>query len=179
MGLIVLTLTIGLHCSAQTEKRNSEAVVRWQPTNINRERGSQNLELAAVRRAVEEGNAKWVEAWASGDARSVAATFTADGSLLAQGGRVIKGRRRLLEYIRDWMQRFGGSARLNVITTDLWLNGNTAYETGVARYDYVVNNKPMNIERRYFTIWKQQQNHTWKIFMDVGVPQNQTAVKVE
>jgi uncharacterized protein (TIGR02246 family) len=177
IGLTVLTLSIVLHCSAQTERSNSEAVVREQATNVNRERASQSTELAAARRAVEEGNARWSAAWARGDAESVAATFTTDGSLLAQGGRVIRGRQRLLEYVRDWMRRFGGSARLNVTTTDLWLNGNTAYETGIARYEYTVNNQPMNIERRYFTIWRQQRNHSWKIFMDVGVPLNQAAAK--
>jgi uncharacterized protein (TIGR02246 family) len=177
IGLTALTLTIALHCSAQTERRNSEAGVRGQVTNVNRERGSQNPELAAVRRAVEEGNAGWSVAWAKGDAQSAAAAFTTDGSLLAQGGRVIRGRRQLLEYLRDWMRRFGGSARLNVTTTDLWLNGDTAYETGVAKYEYTVNNQAMNIERRYFTIWRRQRNHAWKIFMDVGVPLNQAAVK--
>lgn len=177
IGLTALILSIVLHCSAQTERSNSEAGVRRQATNVNREGGSQNPELAAVRRAVEEGNARWIAAWAKGDAQSVAATFTTDGSLLAQGGRVIRGRQRLLEYVRDWMRRFGGSARLNVTTTDLWLNGNTAYETGIARYEYAVNNQPMNIERRYFTIWRQQRDHTWKIFMDVGVPLNQAVVK--
>jgi uncharacterized protein (TIGR02246 family) len=173
IGLTVLTLSIVLHCSAQTERSNSEAGVRGQATNVNRERESQNPKLAAVRRAVEEGNARWIAAWARGDAQSVAATFTIDGSLLAQGGRVIRGRQRLLGYVRDWMRRFGGSARLNVMTTDLWLNGDTAYETGIARYEYTVNNQPMNIERRYFTIWRQQRDHTWKIFMDMGVPLNQ------
>ena len=172
---MVLTLSIVLHCSAQTES-NSRTGVKGQATNADRERGLESPELAAVRRAVEEGNARWIAAWAKGDARSVAATFTTDGSLLAQGGRVIKGR-RLLEYVRDWMRRFGGSARLNVTTTDLWLNGDTAYETGIARYEYMVNNQPVNIERRYFTIWRQQRNHTWKIFMDVGVPLNQAAMK--
>ena len=174
---MVLILSIALQCSAQTGRSTSEAGVSGQATNVNRESESQNPELEAVRRAVEAGNTRWVVAWARGDAQSVAATFTTDGSLLAQGGRVIKGRQRLLAYVRDWMRRFGGSARLNVTTTDLWLNGDTAYETGIARYDYTVNNQPMNIERRYFTIWRRQRDHTWKIFMDVGVPQNQAAMK--
>lgn len=132
-----------------------------------------NPDTALVRRAVEAGNALWVAAWAKGDASAVAATFTTDGSLLAQQGRVIKGRQQLLEYARDWMRRFGGSARLKVTTTDLWLDGETAYETGIARYDYIVNSQPQRVDRRYFTIWRRQADNSWKIFMDVGMPLNQ------
>jgi len=135
--------------------------------------GATNPDIATVRRAVEEGNKRWIAAWARGDAQSVAATFTTDGSLLAQQGRVIKGRQQLLEYVRDWMRRFGGSARLTVTTTDLWLDGETTYETGIASYDYTVNSQRMRVDRRYFTIWRQQPDGSWKIFMDVGVPQNQ------
>jgi uncharacterized protein (TIGR02246 family) len=127
-------------------------------------------EMTEVRRAIDNGNSIWVAAWAKGDATMLPDTFTADGKELVAGGKVFKGRKQILALMRDTMQKRGGKAKLTVTTTDVWLDGNTAYETGTAVYEFTVGGQPQTLERRYFTIWKRQSKRgLWKIYSNTGV----------
>lgn len=129
-----------------------------------------NPELVNLRRQIDAGNAVWVEAFAKGDAAMILDTFTPDGKELAAGGKVYKGRKQILELMRDLMKKRGGRAKLTVTTTDFWLDGNTAYETGTAVYEFTLNNKPQILERRYFTVWKRQsKSGSWKIYANTGI----------
>jgi uncharacterized protein (TIGR02246 family) len=129
-----------------------------------------NPEMAKVRRAIDAGNATWVAAWAKGDAAMLPDTFTADGKELIAGGRVYKGHKQILDLMRDSMQKRGGKAKLTVTTTDVWLDGNAAYETGTAVYEFTVDGQPKTLERRYFTVWKRQSKRgVWKIYLNTGV----------
>jgi ketosteroid isomerase-like protein len=97
-------------------------------------------------------------------------TFTADGIELVAGGKVFKGRKQILALMRDTMQKRGGKAKLAVTTTDVWLDGNTAYETGTAVYEFTVGGQAQTLERRYFTIWKRQSKRgLWKIHSNTGI----------
>lgn len=129
-----------------------------------------NSEMTKVRRAIDAGNAVWVAAWAKGDAAILPDTFTTDGKELIAGGKVYKGRKQILDLMRDSMQKRGGRAKLTVTTTDVWLDGNTAYETGTAVYEFTVDGQPQTLERRYFTVWKRQSKRgVWKIYLNTGV----------
>ena len=133
---------------------------------------SQNLdpEAAKVRQAIDAGNAVWVAAWAKGDAAQILDTFTPDGKELVTGGKVYKGRREILVLMRELMQKRGGRANLTVTTTDVWLDGDTAYETGIARYEFTSGGQPQTLERRYFTIWKRaSKGGAWKIHANTGI----------
>ncbi len=126
--------------------------------------------MTKLRRAIDAGNAVWVEAWAKGDAAMILDTFTTDGKELASGGKVYKGRKQILELMRDLMQKRGGLANLTVTTTDFWLDGNMAYEMGVARYEFTANNQLQILERRYFTVWKRgSKSGAWKIHSNTGI----------
>lgn len=127
-------------------------------------------EMMQVRRAIDAGNAVWTEAWAKGDAMMLPDTFTADGTELVVGGKVYKGRKQILALMRETMKKRGGRAKLTVTTTDVWLDGNTAYETGTAVYEFTVDGQPQTLERRYFTIWKRpSKGGAWKIYSNMGV----------
>lgn len=128
------------------------------------------LEMTKVRQAIDAGNAVWVEAWAKGNAAMLPGTFTTDGKELVAGGKVYKGHKQILALMRDSIQKRGGRAKLTVTTTDLWLDGNTAYETGTALYEFTVGGQPQTLERRYFTIWKRQSKRgAWKIYSNTGI----------
>ncbi len=129
-----------------------------------------NPELTKLRLGIDAGNAVWIEAWERGDARMILDTFTADGKELASGGKVYKGRKEILELMRDLMRKRGGRAKLTATTTDFWLDGNTAYETGTAIYEFTLENKAQILERRYFTVWKRQSKRgAWKIYANTGI----------
>ena len=129
-----------------------------------------NSEMTKVQRAIDAGNAVWVAAWAKGDAAMLPDTFTPDGKELIAGGKVYKGRKQILDMARDSMQKRGGRAKLTITTTDAWLDGNTAYETGTAVYEFTVDGQPKTLERRYFTVWKRlSKRGAWKIYLNTGI----------
>lgn len=53
--------------------------------------------LTEAKRAIDKGNAEWIEAWEKGNPEMVAAIFTDDAVMLSQGGKVFKGRQQILE----------------------------------------------------------------------------------
>lgn len=127
--------------------------------------------LADVRRAIDKGNAQWSEGWAKGDAAMVAALFAEDGVQLAGSGKLIKGRQQILERQKAAMQGADPGVKVTVTTVNVWLDGDTAYETGKYKYEYTEKGKPGTDEGRYVTIWKRQKDGSWKLAMDMGVPQ--------
>ena len=127
-------------------------------------------EITQLRRSIDAGNAVWVAAWAKGDPTMLPDTFTPDGLELASGGKIYQGRQQILELMRDLMKKRGGRAKLTVTTTDVWRDGNTAFETGTAVYEFMLENKPQILERRYFTVWKRRKKGgEWKIYANTGI----------
>jgi uncharacterized protein (TIGR02246 family) len=127
--------------------------------------------LAEVRSAIDKGNAQWSEGWAKGDAAMVAAIFADDGVQLAGNGKIFKGQQQIRERQKVAMQGADPGVKVTVTTTTVWLDGDTAYETGKYKYEYKEKGKPGVDEGRYVTIWKRQKDGSWKLAMDMGVPQ--------
>ncbi len=144
------------------------------PVEKNQSAGSSTsaAELAQVRRAIDEGNAKWIEAWAKSDADMIVNTFAEDAIELRPDGTVVKSHQQILEHVRESMQRLGPGVQLTVTTTTVWLDGDTAYETGKSLYKYTQKGAPKSFQARYVSIWKRQHDGTWKLFVDMGVPQD-------
>lgn len=127
--------------------------------------------LANVKRAIDKGNAQWSEGWAKGDAAMVASIFAYDGVQLAGSGKIIKGPQQIMERQKAAMQGADPGVKVTVTTVNVWLDGDTAYETGRYKYEYTEKGKPGTDEGRYVTIWKRQKDGSWKLSMDMGVPQ--------
>ena len=128
--------------------------------------------LAEARKAIDKGNAQWVEAWDKADASLLASLFADDGVMLESNGKFSKGPKQILEQQKPAMEAAGKGVKATVTTVDLWLDGNTAYETGKYSYQFSKTGKPVTEEGRYVTIWKRQANGSWKIVTDMGVPKD-------
>jgi uncharacterized protein (TIGR02246 family) len=127
---------------------------------------------AQVRQAIDRGNARWIEGWEKGDAAMVAAIFTDDAVLLTGNGKMLKGRRQIQERQSALMQSIGPGVKVAVTTSDVWVDGDTAYETGKYRYDYTENGKPAMFDGRYATEWRRQPDGTWKLAVDMVIPKD-------
>jgi uncharacterized protein (TIGR02246 family) len=127
--------------------------------------------LADVRRAIDKGNAQWSEGWAKGDAAMLAALFAADGVQLSGSGKVFKGPQQIFERQKAAMQSVDPGVKVTVTTVNVWLDGDTAYETGKYKYESKEKGKPTTDEGWYVTIWKLQKDGSWQLCMDMGVPQ--------
>jgi uncharacterized protein (TIGR02246 family) len=128
--------------------------------------------LAGVRRAIDKGNAQWSEGWAKGDATLVASIFASDGVQLAGNGEIIRGRQEIRDRQKKQMETVDPGTKVTVTTTKVWLDGDLAYETGKYKYEYREKGKPAVDEGKYVTLWKRQKDGSWKLTMDMGVPNN-------
>jgi len=122
--------------------------------------------------AVYKGNAQWTGGWKKGDAVMVAAIFTEDGFQLSQNGKVIKGRQQILERQKSAMQGVDSGVIVTVTTLNVWLPGETAYETGKYKYKYKEKGKPGMDVGHYVTLRKRQNEGSWKLYMDMGMPKD-------
>lgn len=127
--------------------------------------------LAAVRRAIDAGNARWSEGWRTGDAAMVASIFAPDGVQLSGSGKVVKGPQQIAERQKAAMAGADPGVKVTVTTLNVWLDGDTAYETGTYKYEYTEKGKPGVDQGRYVTTWKRQPDGSWKLAMDLGLPQ--------
>jgi uncharacterized protein (TIGR02246 family) len=128
--------------------------------------------LAEARQAIDKGNAQWIEAWDKADASLLARLFAEDGILLGRNREIFKGPQQIFERQKPVMEGAGKGVKTTVTTVDLWLDGDTAYETGKYSYKYREKGKPVSEEGRYVTIWKRQSDGSWKIIVDMGVPRD-------
>lgn len=127
-------------------------------------------QLAEAKIAIEKGNAQWSEGWLKRDAVMVSAIFAEDGVQLTLSGKVIKGPQQIMERMKTAMEGADPGVRVTVTTVNVWVDGDTAYETGKYKYEYVEKGKPGVDEGRYVTVWKKQKNGAWKLAMDMAVP---------
>jgi uncharacterized protein (TIGR02246 family) len=128
--------------------------------------------LTEARKAIDKGNAQWVDAWDKADASLIAGLFAPEGILLGRNGRSFKGPDQIFQRQKTIMEGAGKGVKATVTTVDLWLDDDTAYETGKYSYEYQEKGQPVTEEGRYVTIWKRQRDGSWKIIMDMGVPKN-------
>jgi uncharacterized protein (TIGR02246 family) len=126
--------------------------------------------LIDARKAIDKGNAQWIEAWDKGDASLIAGLFAPDGVLLGGNGKLFKGPKQIFERMKTVMEAAGKGVKATVTTVDLWLDEGTGYETGKYSYKSQEKGQPVNEEGRYVTIWKRQDDGSWKIIVDMGVP---------
>lgn len=128
--------------------------------------------LAEARKAIDKGNAQWIDAWDRADASLIASLFAEGGILLRRNGKFFKGPKEIFERQKEVMEAAGKGVKATVTTVDLWLDGEIAYETGTYSYKYQEKGKPVTEEGRYVTIWKRQSDGSWKIITDMGVPKS-------
>jgi uncharacterized protein (TIGR02246 family) len=131
---------------------------------------AQPADGAAARRAIQAGNAAYIAAFKRADATALAQVYDLEGARLNQGGVVVRGRDAIADDLGKFVAKVG-PVRVSLDTKDLWLVGDTAYETGVWSYAFQPTGKPeQRIGGHYVTLWKRQPDDGWKIWADMSVP---------
>jgi uncharacterized protein (TIGR02246 family) len=128
------------------------------------------MNVDRIRKAIDEGNSAWIRAFRETDSGLFVSLFDEDGAILGRNGNIVQGREKIKEHISAAMKEMG-SATVTVKTRDVWVIRELAYETG----DYSYAFKPtggsgVKTTGRYVTIWKQQADGSWKIYRDIGLP---------
>lgn len=127
--------------------------------------------LAAVRRSIATGNAKFLKALEAGDGKAFAAMFAPEGIELPSGaGDVTKGRIAIAADEDDAAKATRITSG-SIHTANVYLDGVVAYETGIYSFVFVTSGKPARtVSGRYFEIWEKQKDGAWLIKVDCGYP---------
>ena len=126
--------------------------------------------VAAARRGIDAGNAAYIAAFKQADARALAQVYDPEGARLNEGGTVVRGRDAIANDVGKFVSQVG-AVRVTLESKDLWLVGDTAYETGLWSYTFEPKGKAeQRIGGHYVTLWRRQPDGGWKIWADMGVP---------
>src|SRR4051812_10093858 len=129
-----------------------------------------SAERTSVRRAIDAGNAAYIAAFKRADAKALSQVYDPEGARFNEGGVVIRGRDAIADDVRKFVEK-AGPVRVTLESKDLWLLGDTAYETGLWSYTFHPKGKAeQRIGGHYVTVWKRQPDGGWKILADMGVP---------
>jgi uncharacterized protein (TIGR02246 family) len=126
-----------------------------------------------IRKAIDSGNAKYIDAFARSDAGALAGLYDESGSRLSPKGVVVRGRPAIAESVAGFMKSVTGPIKVSIETQDLWAVDDLVYETGKYTYTFTPPGKSeTQTGGHYVTIWKRQADGGWKIVADMGVPNN-------
>lgn len=124
------------------------------------------LDLEQVRKAIEETNAKWAEAFNQGDAAAVAAQYTDNATLMPPNNEIIHGTEGIQQFWSGAIQM--GVTDVTLTTVDLEGSGNLAYEIG--KYSLAIQPEGQEIMKdagKYIVVWKRRVDGTWKLQADI------------
>jgi len=126
------------------------------------------VDVAAVRQAIEQANAKQADALNRGDSTGLVANYADDAVLMFPGEPAWRGRNEIgangVKLIRS--AKFS-DVKLNTVSVDV--AGDYAIETG--SFEWTVTpkgGKPMPDKGKYLTVWKKQADGSWKVYRDIN-----------
>jgi uncharacterized protein (TIGR02246 family) len=132
------------------------------------------MDVAQVRKAIEEGNVKFGEAVRQGDGASLVALYTEDATLLPPDSNMIKGKAGIEAFWKGGLQM--GIKDAVLTTVDVFGGGDLAYEIGrFALKIQPAGAEPLEQKGKYVVVWKRTPEGAWKLHIDIwnSVPPSQ------
>jgi uncharacterized protein (TIGR02246 family) len=124
-----------------------------------------------IRKAIDAGNAQYIDAFARSDAGALSGLYDESGSRFSPKGVVVRGRPAIAQSVAEFMKSVTGPIKVSIETQDLWAVDDLVYETGKYTYTFTPPGKSeTQTGGHYVTIWKRQADGGWKIIVDMGVP---------
>jgi uncharacterized protein (TIGR02246 family) len=134
------------------------------------------IDAAAVRASIEKSNAEWLAAFRRGDSENLARIYTPDASLFPPTNASLEGRDRIVEYFRT--QRRNGMGDATLKTLDVVCVGDVAYEVGTYSFRFGSGQGELGGDAgRYFTIWKSQDDGSWRYQVGIWSSNRDTTLK--
>lgn len=127
----------------------------------------EEMDLAKVRKAIEDVNLKFGEAFRQGDPAAVADFYTDDAVLLPPNSEIIKGKQSIEAFWSDVIAM--GVKDVNLTTVEVMPMGDMACEIG--KYSLTI--QPEGLEEaigdngKFLVIWKQTEDGSWKLHIDI------------
>jgi uncharacterized protein (TIGR02246 family) len=124
------------------------------------------MDMAQVRKAIENGNLKFGKAVRQGNAAAIAALYTDDATLMPPNSEMITGKQAIEAF---WQGGLEMGIRDAVLTTAEALGmGDLACEIG--KYNIKIQpavQATIEDSGKYVVLWKKQPDGTWKLHVDI------------
>lgn len=127
----------------------------------------EQIDLTEVREAIDAQNAKFVEAFAQGDAAGIAALYAEEAKLMPPNHQTIQGQEGIQQYWNMMMQM--GIKNVSLSTTEINGSGGVVYEVGSYTIAIETPNHPViNDNGKYLVIWTHDDTEdVWKLQVDI------------
>ena len=119
-----------------------------------------------ARVAIEAANTKFSEAFARGDAKSLAAMYTSDAIVFPPDSEMIRGNEAIGEFWKA--TRNSGVQSVALTTIDVGGSGDVAYEAGkVSLTIQPAGKESTTAAAKYLVVWKREGDGSWKLHRDI------------
>ena len=127
----------------------------------------EKMDLAQVRKAIEEQGKKFIEAALQGDAAAAAALCTEDTFLLPPNSELLQGKQATEAFWQAaWAQM--KITEFDITTEDLYGSSDVVYEVGKYTLKFQLEGQESLEEKgKYVSIWKKMADGTWKRHVDI------------
>jgi uncharacterized protein (TIGR02246 family) len=118
-----------------------------------------------VRQAIEQVNARFVEAFKAGDAATIASLYTETAKMLPPDASAIAGRDAIQAEWQSWID--GGFKDLTLEAQEVEASGDLAYEIGAFSLQVPgENNDMVTASGNYVVVWKRGDEGGWRLQVD-------------
>src|SRR5438552_1733150 len=122
--------------------------------------------LAALKKA----NSDFEIAMTKSDTATIAEPYTADAVFVTPDGTATRGRAAIEQLYRDRFTKSGPALETKIVSEELMLDGDFAYERGRGSITRRVREERVTDWARFLTVWQRQPDGAWKIFRNVVLP---------
>ena len=128
--------------------------------------GADTRLLAALKKA----NSDFEIAMTKSDTATIAEPYTADAVFVTPDGTATRGRAAIEQLYRDRFAKSGPALETKIVSEELMLDGDFAYERGRGSITRRVREERVTDWARFLTVWQRQPDGAWKIFRNVVLP---------
>jgi ketosteroid isomerase-like protein len=125
---------------------------------------------AAVRKAIDDGNARVMDGFKRGDVATLTAAYTSDAVVMVPNMPAWEGPEAIRLGFTGLFAQFSIPA-VKLVTRDVVVNGFRAIERGT--YEWTLHPKSgtgpdITDNGKYLTVWEQQGDGSWKLLRDIS-----------
>jgi uncharacterized protein (TIGR02246 family) len=118
-----------------------------------------------VRAAIEQTNARVVEAFKAGDAAAIAGMYTEDAKMLPPDATEVAGRDAIQKFWQSWLD--DGLKNLTLEAEEVEADSDLAYEIGNFSMQAPAENDGMaTATGNYLVVWKRASGGDWQLHVD-------------
>lgn len=125
---------------------------------------SMEMDPMELRSAIESAAAEWEAAANSGDAAALADLYTADATLLPDGGEIVRGHDAVRQFWGDFLAALPEGATIDLETIAVEGAGDLAYEIG--RFTASAGGETLDAGK-YLVVWRHEPDGSWKLTADI------------